>query len=167
MIRTQIRSAVQQQELRILEVGHKQNYTINPIKLWFDSTMIIIELPGPLSDKYGRIPPLLFSLGMNCLCYTGDHCHNDHHVSSTMIMFSWSCEFEPIPSFQPKHTKRDKTLGKHRSSQLVQIPNFTPQKVEGSPDETIPVYLLLTWWPSCPLPLLLLPSVPIALSGGW
>ena len=31
----------------------------------------------------------------------------------------------------------------------------------------ISVYLCLTWWPSCPLPLLLLPSIPIALSGGW
>ena len=31
-----------------------------------------LNLEGPLSDRYGRIPALLFSLGMNCLCYTGD-----------------------------------------------------------------------------------------------
>ena len=47
------------------------------------------NLEGPLSDRYGRIPALLFSLGMNCLCYTGDRKSHNRQVKVKEKLTAW------------------------------------------------------------------------------
>ena len=48
-----------------------------------------LNLEGPLSDRYGRIPALLFSLGMNCLCYTGDRKSHNRQVNVIEKFTAW------------------------------------------------------------------------------
>ena len=48
-----------------------------------------LNFEGPLSDRYGRIPALLFSLGMNCLCYTGDRKSHNRQVNIKEKFTAW------------------------------------------------------------------------------
>ena len=48
-----------------------------------------LNFEGPLSDRYGRIPALLFSLVMNCLCYTGDRKSHYRQVNVKEKFTAW------------------------------------------------------------------------------